>query len=80
MLEPIIKMGNEYKTLLANIMHDDSPTIGVANNNLYVFLDINIILSLACVLPLLKCAISLIRFVKSHEVYVVDCIEALKVC
>jgi hypothetical protein len=35
---------------------------------------------LTCVLPLLECVNSLIKFVKFHDVYVVDYIEALSLC
>lgn len=55
-------------------------TIDVANNDLHAFLDIDTILGMTCVLPLLECIKSLIKFAKSHDVYVVDYIEALKIC
>jgi len=68
------------KPCLLRIMYVDSPTIDVANNNFHAFLDIDTILGLTCVLPLLECVNSLIKFVKSHDVYVVDYIEALSLC
>jgi hypothetical protein len=68
------------KPCLLRILYDDSPNIDVANNNLHAFLDIDTILGLTCVLFLLECVNSLIKFAKSHDVYMVDYIEALKIC
>jgi hypothetical protein len=61
-------------------MHDDASCSNVANENLNILCDLERIMGLLTILPLSDYVHSLIKFAQSHDVFVGDFINAVKMC
>jgi hypothetical protein len=61
-------------------MHDDASCNSVVNENLSLLCDLELIMGMLTILPLLDCVHSLIKFAQSHDVFMGDFINAVKMC
>jgi hypothetical protein len=69
----------KYKTLLVK-MALDSLTYQQAKLNYENLCDLQVLLGLACILPLLEFVHSLIKFAQTRDVYMCDVVVVIKVC
>ncbi len=60
-------------------MHDDAFKISIANENLNLLCDLELILGLYAILPLLDYACTLIKFAQSHNMFICDVNDAMKI-
>ncbi len=67
----------EYQPLIVK-MHVKSPINDIASKNLNVLCDVELILGLPCLLPLLKCVHKLIKIAQDYDVFVCDIVEVVK--
>jgi hypothetical protein len=58
----------------------DNPTNQQAKLNYENLCDLQVLLGLACILPLLESIHALIKFAQMRDVYVCDLVVAIKVC
>jgi hypothetical protein len=79
LLEPLKRISAEYKTLIVKFAQD-APKESGAKKNLTLLLDVATLLALPCILPLLECIQSLIKFAQSRNVFISDFIAAVKIC
>jgi hypothetical protein len=61
-------------------MHDDASCNNVSNENLNLLCNLELIMGLLTILPLLDCVHSLIKFAQSRDVFMGDFINAMKMC
>jgi len=59
-------------------MHVESPKNDIANKNLNVLCDVELILGLPCLLPLLECVHKFIKIVQGQDVFVCNLVEVVK--
>jgi hypothetical protein len=78
-LSPAVRVMNEYKVLLV-IMKEMSSSLDVAQKNLNLLCDVQVLLGLSRLLPMLRCAHLLMQFAQSRDVFVCDYIAAIQVC
>jgi hypothetical protein len=67
----------EYQPFIEN-MHAESPKNDTTNKNLNVLCDVELILGLPCLLPLLECVHKFIKIVHSWDVFVCNLLEVVK--
>jgi acetyl/propionyl-CoA carboxylase alpha subunit len=79
MLQPLKQVGKEYKTLIAK-MTTNSANVESAKANLLNLCDIDMILGLPCILPMLESMNGLMKFVQGKDIFVCDYIIAVKIC
>jgi hypothetical protein len=79
MLSLAKKVLAKYQTLLLK-MGLDMATVAPTKANFELLCDFGLLLSLACILPLLSIVHCLMRFSQSRDVYICDFFAALKVC
>lgn len=95
MLAPAVRVMNEYKVLLVKMQIDSEPPtkddtgkkmpkdkklIKLAKKNLGFLCDIQILLGLSGLLPLLRCVQSLMKFAQGRDLFVCDYVAAIQVC
>jgi hypothetical protein len=67
----------EYKTLVVK-MHDDLHIVVVTKTNLQYICDIEVVMGLTCIMPLLELVHALIKFVQDHDTFVCDFVIVVK--
>jgi hypothetical protein len=95
MLAPAVRVMNEYKVLLVKMAMDSKPherdengkkvpkdkkLLKLAKKNLTLLSDIQILLGLSGLLPLLRSVHSLMKFAQGRDVFVCDYVAAIQVC
>jgi len=60
-------------------MHDDAFKNSIANENLNFLRDLELILGLHAILPLLDYVRTLIKFAQSHNMFICDVIDVVKI-
>jgi hypothetical protein len=69
-----------YMPLVAN-MAKDSPSIMYAKVNFELLYDVNLFISLSCLVPcMLKIVHALIKFAQNRDVFVCDYVNIIKIC
>ncbi len=61
----------------------DSPTNTLVGSNLKLFCDVEIMLSLVCLVclvPMLKIVDALVKFAQLHDIFVCDFMVVMKIC
>jgi hypothetical protein len=85
MLSPVVRIMNEYQTLIIK-MHQDTT---LNNAKQYVknatisydhLADIQVVVGLAALMPMLRLAKALIKFAQSNKAFVCDFLAAVQVC
>jgi hypothetical protein len=71
MLLPAKIILSEYKALVLK-MHQDSTTISQVAHNLYLMCDLEVILGLSCLMPMLEGLNEFIKFSQSRQCFVCD--------
>lgn len=79
MLKPAKRILTQYPVLLYK-MHLDAPTLKTAQTNLEFLLDVQTLLGLACLMPMLEEMNRLIKFAQSRNIFVCDFVAALRHC
>jgi hypothetical protein len=77
MMIPAIRVMNEYRTLVVK-MYEDKDAVKLANTSFEHLIDVQIVISLACLMPLLKCLHSLMQFSQKQDVFICDLLAAIK--
>jgi hypothetical protein len=77
MFSPSKKIYYEYQPLIVN-MHVESPKNDTTSKNLSALCDMELILGLPCLLPLLECVHKLIKIVQGQDVFVCNLVEVVK--
>jgi hypothetical protein len=67
-----------YCALIVN-MHDDVLRNNIGTHNLSLFCDLELILGLHAILPLLHCVHTLIKFVQSCDIFMCGFIDAMNI-
>ena len=95
MLAPAVQVMNVYKVLLVKMKMDSEPLakddtgrkvakdkklIKLTKKNLAFLCDIQILLGLLRLLPLLRCVHSLMKFVQGRDPFVCDYVAAIQIC
>ena len=95
MLSLAIRVMNEYRVLLVKILLDsqrpveedlgkkrkvDKKCMALAHKNLNHLTDIQVLLDLSSLLPLLRCVHSLMQFAQGHDVFVCNYVAAIHIC
>ncbi len=78
MLSPMKHIMEQYQFLIAK-MHVDSPQNNIVNDNLNLLCDLEPILGLHTILPLLDCVYVLIKLAQSWDIFMCDFIEAMNI-
>ena len=78
MLAPTVRVMNEYRTLLVK-MHQDVKEPAAANCLNYLT-DVQIVIALSCLLPMLRVVHSLMQFAHKVDAFVCDMLAAVKIC
>jgi hypothetical protein len=78
-LEPVKRVMSEYKALVLK-MHLDAPSLASAKANLNLLCEIELLLGLACILPMLEALNYLIKFSQQTSCFVCDMVAAVKLC
>jgi hypothetical protein len=78
MISCIKHIMEQYCALIAN-MHDDVLRNNIGIHNLSLFCDLELILGLHAIFPLLHCVHTLIKFVQSCDIFMCDFIDAMKI-
>jgi hypothetical protein len=89
LLEPLIHILGEYKTLIAKMCEDAvakdpepkaKEVTEKAKHNLDLLCDVGTLLALPCILPLLEYVDSLMRFIQSRDIFVSNYVVVVKIC
>ncbi|KAG0572981.1 hypothetical protein KC19_VG138700 [Ceratodon purpureus] len=78
MLSPALRIMNEYNVLVVKF-HQDSQAASVTNVLAYLT-DVQILLGLACLLPMLRSLHSLIKFAQGRDLFVCDYVAPIHCC
>jgi hypothetical protein len=78
-LEPVKRVMSEYKALVLK-MHLDSQSLATAKANLNLLCEIELLLGLACILPMLEALNYLVKFSQQRACFVCDMVAAVKLC
>jgi hypothetical protein len=76
---PFKRMFGEYETLVVN-MSDDVANNVVANTNYELLCDVETIMGLTCVLPMLETMQSLSKLAQNRDAFICDFVLAMKLC
>jgi predicted RNA-binding protein YlxR (DUF448 family) len=79
MLSPCKWVVAKYKTLIAKML-DDQIENETIRSNLQKLLNLEFIIALHCILPLLELVHTLIKYAQGRGVYICDFVEAIKMC
>jgi hypothetical protein len=85
MRSPAKKIMSEYTTLMVKMGFDMTPIHGQrlnvgAGDNFNMLVDIEVLLSLACFIPLLDAVHYLAKLSQAHDIFICDFMQAIKVC
>jgi hypothetical protein len=91
LLEPLRRIMDEYKTLIAKMCEDDvvkklyltvkqAAAKETTRLNCDLLCDVGTLLALPCLMPLLQSVDSLMNFAQSNHVFVSDYVAAVKIC
>lgn len=95
MLSPAVRVLNKYRVLIVKMSIDserpveeiggkkgkvDKKLMSLATKNLKFLSDIQILLGLSGLLPLLRCVHSLMQFAQGRDVFVCDYVSAIHIC
>jgi hypothetical protein len=69
----------KYKTLVVNT-HDNLHIVAATKTNLQYLCDIEVVMGLAYIMPLLESAHALIKFAHAHDTFVCDFVTVVKMC
>jgi len=70
-------MLGEYKSLVVK-MHTNAPKSKLAQKNLDLLCDLELLLNLPCILPMLEVVHTLIIYVQRRDVFICEFINAMK--
>jgi hypothetical protein len=85
MKSPAMRVLSEYKTLIVKMGLDMTPTSNHqvptgAKVNFDFLVDLEVLLSLCCIIPLLHAVNQFIKLSQARDVFICDFMEALKLC
>ena len=95
MLSPAVRVMSKYRPLIVKMFTDskrpledslgskakiDKKLMEIAKKNLAHLTDVQILLGLSGLLPLLKCVHSLMQFAQARDVFVCDYVSAIQMC
>jgi hypothetical protein len=69
----------KYKTLVVN-MHDNLHIVATTKTNLQYLCDIEVVMGLANIMPLLESVHVLIKFAQAHDTFLCDFVIVVKMC
>jgi hypothetical protein len=78
-LEPVKRVLSEYRALVLK-MHMDAPSLATAKANLNLLCEIELLLGLTCILPMLEALTYLMKFSQQTTCFVCDMVAAIKLC
>jgi hypothetical protein len=70
---------NEYRTLVVKMM-EDQDEVDTTKTSFHHLIDIQIVVSLSCLIPMLKSLHHLMQLSQKRDVYICDYLDALKRC
>ncbi len=76
---PFKRMFGEYKPLVIN-MSDDVANNAIVNTNYELLCDVETIMGLTCVLPMLEVVQSLSQLVQNKDTFICDFVSVVKLC
>ena len=79
LLQPLKRICGKYKTLIVKFA-EDAPKESAAKKNLRLLLDVTMLFSLPCILPMLEYVQSLINFSQTRNVFISDFIVVVRIC
>jgi hypothetical protein len=79
MMSPAIRVMNEYRTLVVKMMEDQND-VDSAKTSFHHLIDIQIVLSLSSLIPMLKSLHQSTQLGQKRDVYICDYLDALKQC
>ena len=59
-------------------MYEDKDAMKLSNTSFQHLIDVQIVISLACLMPMLKCLHSLMQFFQKQDVFICDLLAAIK--
>jgi hypothetical protein len=77
MISPAIRVMNEYKTLVVKMM-EDQDDMESAKTSFHHLIDVQIVVSLPCLVPMFKCLHSLMQLGQKRDIFIYDYLSALK--
>ncbi len=69
----------EYKTLMVH-MNNDLNCVVATKTNLEYLCDLEVVMGLMCIMPMLKAAHGLIKFVQACDTFLCDFVTIIKLC
>jgi hypothetical protein len=79
MMSPAIRVMNKYRTLVVKMM-EDQDEVDTTRTSFHHLIDIQIVVSLSCLIPMLKSLHQLMQLGQKRDVYICDYLDALKRC
>jgi len=79
MLSLMNRLFVEYKTLMVH-MNNDLNCVVATKTNLEYLCDIEVVMGLMCIMPMLKAIHALIKFVQACDTFVCDFVTVVKLC
>ena len=76
-MSPAIKVMNEYKTLVVKMMEDEQ-AVDAAKTSFQHLVDIQIVVSLSCFIPILKSLHQLKQLGQKRHIYISNYLDALR--
>jgi len=81
----VLRVMNKYKTLMVKMGLDISLSIGQKSNigvagNFDFLVDVEVLLSLACFIPIFHAVHCLIKLTQAHDIFICDFMQAIKIC
>jgi hypothetical protein len=79
MLAPVVRVMTEYRTLVLKL-YEDKAIVTQAMKPCEHLLNVQILIGLSCLLPMLKSLHSLMQFAQKRNVFISDYLAAVKEC
>jgi hypothetical protein len=79
MMSLAIRVMNEYRTLVVKML-EDQDDVETAKASFHHLIDVQIVISLSCLISMLKCLHSLIQLGQKRDIFICDYLSALKRC
>lgn len=79
MLSPIVRVMNEYRMLLMK-MEQDSATTNITKICIDHLTDVQIVVGLACLMPMLQSVHVLMQYAQKSDAFICDFLVAAKIC